>query len=204
MAKPAKPAETAGTEAAAPKSNKMLIIIIAAVFALIVIGGGAAFFLMKPSHPAKQQQSADHGNADSADGEADAPEEDAKHPPKFVDLGTFTANLMHEEGDRYLQASITVKLSKDTLEEKVKSRTPEIQNAINMLLQSKYPSQLATVEGKMQLADEIKAQVEYVLGLRKKAPVIHSIPPGSPPSPPDTTHSRRGISAVLFTTFIIQ
>ncbi|MDX8379448.1 MAG: flagellar basal body-associated FliL family protein [Gallionella sp.] len=198
MAKPAKPAEKqAETGEQAPKSKKMLIIIIAAVVLLLVIGGGAAFFLMKPSHPAKHQQSAEQDNTDS-------PEEDANNPPTFIDVGTFTANLMHEEGDRYLQVGITLKLSKDKLEEKVKSRSPEIQNAINMLLQSKYPSQLATVEGKVRLANEIKAQVEYVLGLRKTAPPIHSILPGSPPAPPDKTQSRKGISAVLFTTFIIQ
>ncbi|GEM_PF-3326300 len=138
-------------------------------------------------------------------------EEDSKLPPKFVEIGTFTANLMHEEGDRYLQVGISLKLSKPELEEKVKAVTPEINNIINILLQSKYPSQLSTVAGKQKLASEIKEQIEFVLGLRKSAPAIHSVPPDSeaaasatPAASTATVPGKKGIAAVLFTSFIIQ
>ncbi|MGB8518470.1 MAG: flagellar basal body-associated FliL family protein [Gallionella sp.] len=149
---PAKPAAAAGAEAP-KKSKKMLIIIIAAV--LLIGGGAAAFFLMKP-HDAKKE----------------AAEETQKEvPPKYVELGTFTANLLHEEGDRYLQVAISLKLTKPELEEKVKASNPEILHRVNMLLQSKSPSELATLAGKEKLARDIKAQVEYVIGFRKTPPV---------------------------------
>lgn len=200
MSKPAKPAETADQP---PKSKKMLIIIIALV--VLLAGGGAAayFLLMKPAHPEKHDKTAETEDAGS--------EEDSKLPPKFVEIGTFTANLMHEEGDRYLQVGISLKLSKPELEEKVKAVTPEIQNVINILLQSKYPSQLSTVAGKQKLASEIKEQIEFVLGLRKSAPAIHSIPPDSeaaasatPAASTASEPGKKGIAAVLFTSFIIQ
>ncbi|MDO8292275.1 MAG: flagellar basal body-associated FliL family protein, partial [Gallionella sp.] len=72
---------------------------------------------------------------------------------------------------------------------------------VNMLLQSKRPSELATFDGKEKLAQQIKAQVEYVLGLRKIAPVI-SAEQGAVPI--ETSASKSGITDVLFTSFIIQ
>jgi len=212
MSKPAKPAETG--EQAPKKSKKMLIIIIAAVV-LLAGGGAAAYFVMKPDHPAKHAK-ADEAAAEEAAAD-DAEEEDthAKVPPKYVELGTFTGKLVDDSADRYLQVVMSVKLSKPELEEKVKERNPEIMHKINMLLQSKRPSELDTVEGKQILAEEIKAQVQYVLGLRHNAPAIHTNPmPGAvedtgsdshaAPAHAEESHSKRGVEEILFTSFIIQ
>lgn len=205
MSKPAKPAATGDQP---PKSKKMLIIIIAVVV-LLAGGGGAAFFLMKPSHPAKQDQAAEGEEVAAGDHDEEEAPHDAVLPPKFVEIGTFTANLMQEEGDRYLQVAITLKLSKPELEEKLKANNPEVLHRINMLLQSKRPSELATVVGKEKLANDIKAQVEYVMGLRKTAPVVRATQPAvegeeAPSEHAETSHSKKGIAEVLFTSFIIQ
>ncbi|HXU92921.1 MAG TPA: flagellar basal body-associated FliL family protein [Gallionella sp.] len=203
MSKAAKPA--APQEEAPKKGKKMLIIIIAAVV-LLIGGGAAAFLLLKPAHPPT-------GEA----GEVAAHIEEA--PPKFVELGTFTANLMHEDGDRYLQVAISLKVTRPELEEKIKANNPEILHRVNMVLQSKRPSELATFEGKDKLAQQIKAQVEYVLGLRKVAPAIATAeapvaegasevpapaPVVAPTSAPAETKAIGGIADVLFTSFIIQ
>ncbi|NNM79857.1 MAG: flagellar basal body protein FliL [Gallionella sp.] len=210
MSKAEKPAA-----AEAPKKNKkMLVIILAAV--LLIGGGAAAFFLLKPAHAPKS--------------EAAVEETHPEVPPKYVELGTFTANLIHEEGDRYLQVAISLKISKPELEEKIKASNPEIMHRVNMLLQSKTPSELATLQGKEKLARDIKAQVEYVLGFRKMEPVITQSVAQLPESAvvkneatavasevkPVTEASEAkpvaetpkaansGISEVLFTSFIIQ
>lgn len=200
MARAAKPAAQAAAkpapqtaeaeEADAPprKSKKKLILFIAAVV-LLMGGGAAAFLLLKPAPAPK------HGEATSA-GAAHS-----EVPPKFVDLGQFTANLMHEEGDRYLQVAISLKITKSELEEKIKENKPEILHRVNMLLQSKRPSELATFDGKEMLAQQIKAQVEYVLGLRKTAPAIGTEQSAAPIEP---SAGKDGIADVLFTSFIIQ
>lgn len=189
----AKPAATQATEAeeanAPPKKSKKKLILFIAVVVLLMGGGAAAFLLLKPAPTPK------HGGA--APVEAAHPE----IPPKFVDLGQFTANLMHEEGDRYLQVSISLKITKAELEEKIKEAKPEILHRVNMLLQSKRPSELATFDGKERLAQQIKAQVEYVLGLRKIAPVISS---EQSVAPIESSVGKSGIADVLFTSFIIQ
>lgn len=192
MAKAAKPAtqnaETEGAETPPKKSKKKLILLIAAVV-LLAGGGAAAFLLLSPPPAAK------HGGA--------APEEAAHSeiPPKFIDLGQFTANLMREEEDRYLQVAISLKVTNPELEEKIKENKPEILHRVNMLLQSKRPSELATFDGKERLAQQIRGQVEYVLGLRKTAPAI-STEQGA--APVETSAGKSGIADVLFTSFIIQ
>ena len=210
MSKPAKPAVPAAGDQPPAKSKKMLIIIIAAVV-LLGGGGAAAFFMMKKDHPPKAAKSAASEEAPDDSEEEAGP----KLPPKFVEIGTFTANLMHEDADSVIQVAISLKLNKPELEEKVKEYTPEIQNKINLLLQSKYRSQLATVEGKQKLALQIKAQVEFVLGLRHTAPEIRAVTPVqataegaasqvAPAAEAEEFHSRKGVADVLFTSFIIQ
>jgi flagellar FliL protein len=103
-----------------------------------------------------------------------------------------------------LQVAVSLKLSNPELEEKVKANNPEILHKINMLLQSKRPSELTTIKGKEKLANQIKAQVEYVIGLRKSAPVIQIAPEGEQPVAPPDVPGKKGIAEVLFTSFIIQ
>ena len=184
MAKSQPGAEAA--EAPPPKSKKKLIMIIVAVVVLLAGAGAAAYFFMKPSAKPKV-------------------EEEAKVPPKFVEIGTYTANLMREDTDRYLQIGISLKITDPELEEKIKAQLPEIQNMINLLLQSKYPSQLSSVEGKEKLANQIKEQIEFIMGLRKSAPPIRSVAPDAVTQPaPPSAPAKKGIAAVLFTSFIIQ
>ncbi|OGT01745.1 MAG: hypothetical protein A2143_02425, partial [Gallionellales bacterium RBG_16_57_15] len=154
----AKPAATQATEAEGadappPKKGKKKLILIIAALALLIGGGAAAFLLMKPAHPTKPDEAGQVA-------EEAAPEA----PATYIQLGTFTANLIHEEGDRYLQVAIELKITNPELEKKIKATNPEILHRVNMLLQSKRPSELASFDGKQKLAEQIRAQVEYVLG----------------------------------------
>ena len=225
MSKPtAKPAAPAAKEeapvAAPPKSKKMLIIII--VLLLVIIGGGAAWFLTK-------------GHAPTPGGHAEEVKVEPVGEPKYVPLGDhFIANLKRENDDspRALQIAITLKILQAELEEKIKTKMPEIQNAINILLSDKTPSQIETVEGKKQLAAEIIAKVDVILGL-ESAPAHTALPiaaaasavahegaahegeghaasavPSAVASAPTiaapAAPKTKGIVDVLFTSFIIQ
>lgn len=189
----AKPAAAVAADAPPPRKNKKLLVIITAV--ILLIGGGIAAFLLlqPPAHPAKK---------DAAATEKAEEEAHAKNPPKFVDIGTFTGNLVHEDGDRVLQVGISLKITKPDIEEKIKASSPEILHRVNMLLQSKRPSDLATIEGKEKLAQQIRGQVEYVLGFRKIAPSISDEQTGTKPA--ETPGIKSDIAEVLFTSFIIQ
>lgn len=133
------------------KSKKKLIIIIIAVL-LLASGSAAAYFLLKPSHDKPGKEKEAH----------------AEVKVTYLSLGTFTANLIHEEGDRYLQVAMEVKLTNPALAERIKTANPEVQHHINMVLQGKRPSELTGLSGKQKLARELKEQIEVVLGLRKE------------------------------------
>lgn len=192
MARAAKPAtqatEPEDADASSPKKSKKKLILFITAVVLLMGGGAAAFLLLNPAPAPKR-------------GGAPAEAARSEVPPKFVDLGQFTANMAREDQDRYLQVAISLKVTKPELEEKIKERKPEILHRVNMLLQSKRTSELATFDGKEKLAQQIKAQVEYVLGLRKIAPVISS---EQGAMPIETSTSKSGITDVLFTSFIIQ
>ena len=127
----------------------------------------------------------------------DVPASDAH--PKFVDLGTFTAHTSSENGEQIVQTSLSLKLTQPGLEARAKASLPEIQHHVNMVLQSKSSSELAARENREKLAQQVKQHVEYVMGFRRASPVIGSAWVDAAPAVRDN-----GISAVLFTSFVIQ
>lgn len=217
MSKPAKPAAPAAPaeDAAPPKSKKMLFIIIGVV--VLALAGGAGWYFTKGHAPEGEH--------------AEEVKVEPVHEPKYITLGeNFTVNLLHEDGDQYLQAGITLKIVDPALEEKIKARMPEIKSKLLFLLANKLPSELQTAAGKQKLVSDIIAETDAVLGLgaapvhaapaadahavpataTHAAPVAAahaSAPVAAPaasgvvaPLPPKTT----GIVDVLFTAFIIQ
>lgn len=120
---------------------------------------------------------------------------------KFIELGQLTSNLMREDDAvRNLQVSISLKVTRPHLEEMIEECKPDILHRVDMLLQNKRPSDLAALEGKELLAQQIRAHVEYALGLRKTDPITTE--QSAAPIEPNTGKS--GIADVLFTTFTIQ
>ena len=112
----------------------------------------------------------------------DAPAPKVEKVPTFLNLDAFTVNLQQEIGEQYLQVTLTVKTSDDGATEAMKLHMPEIRNRLLLLLSSKKPSELLTVPGKVQLAEEILHEV--------RQPVPEPL--------------RQHVLAVYFTSFVIQ
>lgn len=152
MSKPAKPAAPAAPAegAAPPKSKKMLFIIIGVV--VLLIAGGAGWYFTKGHAPEGEH--------------AEEVKAEPVHEPKYIALGeNFTVNLLHEDGDQYLQAGITLKILDPALEGVIKARMPEIKSKLLFLLANKLPSELQTAAGKQKLVSDIIAETDAVLGL---------------------------------------
>ncbi|MFA6014134.1 MAG: flagellar basal body-associated FliL family protein [Gallionellaceae bacterium] len=163
MAKPVKPAAPKKEEVAdLPKSNKKLIIIIAVLVTIIAVGGGFAYMKLK-----------DVGHSEEV---KVAPAKD----PIFIPLDAFTVNLQREEADQYLQITFALKVYEPEIAEKIKAMLPEVRSKLNLLLSGKYPSELATAEGKKKLAAEIVIEANHVLGIQN-APIIPVSAPVSAP-----------------------
>ncbi|MFZ6772238.1 flagellar basal body-associated protein FliL [Undibacterium sp. SXout7W] len=169
MAKaPAKAAAASGDAAPAGKSKKKLIIIIAAaVLVLGGVGGGAAFFLSKKNSASKEKEHK---------------AEPAK-APVFLPLEPFVVNLQSQEGDKYLQVTMTLQVQDDEQVNLIKANMPQVRSRLLLLLSSKDASEILTSDGKEQLVSEIVDRVSQPFSAKGDA---------------------QKVSGVFFTSFVIQ
>ncbi|QDF98147.1 flagellar basal body protein FliL [Azoarcus sp. DD4] len=191
MAKaPAKP-EAAAEPAAPRKSGKLLLIIlILLVLVLIVVAAAVGVVVMMKSKGGNDAHGSEAAHAPAPPPPPAAV--DLSKPPSFVTLEPFTVNLQRDEGDHYLQAVIVLRVADAKTAESLKGFMPEIRHRVNLLLSSKLPSELSSIDGRETLAIEIVDQSNDALGF-----------------PPPREASRRAaptgpIQAVLFNSFIIQ
>lgn len=166
--------------AAAPsvQGKKLLIIaMVAIVVALVAVTAVVVLALKKG--PAF---------ADAGSNEPPVRVADLSKPPTFVTLEPFLVNLASDEGDRYLQMVVALRVADAKTGDNLKGFIPEIRHRINLLLSGKLPSEISTPEGREDLADEIVEQINSALGYppRKR---------GRPDGP---------VQAVLFNSLIIQ
>jgi flagellar protein FliL len=172
--KTAKPAVKGAEPAEAPKkSNKVLIIaILAGVLLLVIAGAAGAYFLL----------SAKKAAPDANHAAAAASTEPAK-VPVFVNIEPYVVNLQPEDGDHFLQVSLTLQVNDDGTAEAIKTFMPLVRSRLLLALSSKKASELITLDGKKKLTEEIIASVNQ---------------PFMPNSKPQQ------VSDVFFTSFVIQ
>ncbi len=178
MAKPATAARTAtavksatitelkpdGAPPAKKRSTFKSVLII--VVLLAAAGGGGAWYLLRPAVSHTEESKAVVAKA-----------------PVFLNLEPFTVNLVEENGDHYLQVGIVYQMADDKAIDGAKVYMPVLRNKILLLLSSKRPSELSSLEGKNKLvADLIAAARE-------------SIPGGTP---------ERGVVGAYLSAFVIQ
>lgn len=189
------PAKTDDGDEAPKKKGKLgLILIIVLVVIVLMLGALVALLLLKGGK--------DKGADEAAAAPASAPQAqvqlqtagtvDLTKPPTFVPLDAFTVNLRRDEGDHYLQVVAVMRIADTTMEATLKAFMPEIRHRINLLLSSKLPSEVATVEGRESLSLEITQQVNEALGFQPVRDASGRPIPNGP------------VQAVLFTSFIIQ
>ncbi|HKO88151.1 MAG TPA: flagellar basal body-associated protein FliL [Burkholderiales bacterium] len=160
------------------KSKKKLILLI--LLALLLVGGGGAaiWYALQPKPDVtegEEEVAAEEEGAEEQVGE--------RKPPVFVTLENFLVNLRDDDGDHYLQLGIVFEVSDQQAVDEVKLQMPRVRNGILLLLSSKQSKDIATLEGKQQLAEQIAVEA------RK---------PMSMPEP------NKGIESVYFSNFVIQ
>lgn len=138
MAPPAKSSAKSSDTAPVEKSNKTLVIALLGVLIVCVLGGGAAawFFMSKDKHPAEKVEVAP--------------------TPIFVTLEALTVNLQRgEDGDQYLQTTLTAQVGDKEHEQMMKLYMPQIRSRLLLLLSTKKASEIDNEEGKKKLTEEI-------------------------------------------------
>lgn len=175
---PAPAAAAAATPPAEGKKSKLVIIIIAILVVVLLAGGGAAaYFYM---HKSADKTAAGKKTAAADDSSSN---EDPSKPPVFVPLDQFTVNLSPDDGEKFLQISMTLQVPDDKASDNIKANMPLVRSRILLLLSSQKASDLLTEPGKNTLMKSITAEVNkpfYTKGPKQK------------------------IKGVFFTSFVIQ
>ncbi|MFQ5587612.1 MAG: flagellar basal body-associated protein FliL [Nitrospiria bacterium] len=154
------------------KGPGIKLIIIIGVVVGVVVGGAAAFFLKGGSPP---ENTAAQAEAPSGEEEAAAP------PPEAVDDGgaesegaaeedvggifdlePFIVNLADTSKVRYLKITIKLELMRAKYAEDLNAHLPQIRDTLLLLLSSKEFASIRTVEGKMELRDEVLQRVNAI------------------------------------------
>lgn len=156
--------------AAKPKKNILLMVAIILLVVLILVIGGLGFLFIKAINP--PDTSAEPPVAEASGHEEEPvkkkPKEKKKDghgdKPVFVKLDTFTVNL--QGGANVLQTEIHVQVSDEKQKELITGYMPRISSQVNLLLSSKKPDELATLEGKQKLMEDIKVAVNRALGVK--------------------------------------
>jgi flagellar protein FliL len=147
------------------KSRKKLYIVLTAMVVLLG-SAAAAWSVFKPPEKARTAV------------------REVPKPPVFIVVEQFTVNLAPEDaGDQYLQVAMTLQVADETQVDRIKLYMPQVRSRVLMLLSSKKASEIASVEGKKKLSEEVIAQINL---------------PFTPKSEAQT------VSNVFFTSFVIQ
>ncbi len=160
--------EAAPAEAAAPKKGgklKIIILAVVGVLLLAVIGVGALLLMPKGDDKAESAEV----------------KKDTGKPPVYETLAVFTVNLADPQ--HYLQTELQLAVADVKAQARVKERMPEVRDAVIRLLSSKTMDDLTQADGKDRLAEELRQQVNDVLGAKS---------------------DDEGVRRVLFGSFIIQ
>ncbi|MGD9091151.1 MAG: flagellar basal body-associated FliL family protein [Desulfobacterales bacterium] len=128
-------------------SNKVMFLVIA-VMLVVTVGLAAGFFMMWGKLSEINTQAPPTANIDINQGQM------GQLGPLFP-LETFIVNLADEERNRYLRITMDLELVAPTDSEKLNQRLPQVRDRILMILPSKRFDEIASVEGKTALRDEI-------------------------------------------------
>ncbi|MDE1181218.1 flagellar basal body-associated protein FliL [Paraburkholderia sp.] len=175
-------ANQAADKPASPGPMKRIIII--ALIAIVAAGaaGAGVWFFMSRHHTA---------------GPVEAP---PPPPPVFFALDPMTVNLLSDDGQQhYLRVGLTLKLADAKAQDDLTVHMPEIRSRMLLALSNKHPEDLATLDGKTALANELKALID-----NPAAPEGASGPVAAPAAAAGKADAKSAVQDVLFTEFVVQ
>ena len=134
-------------------SNKLVFLLIGVLMLLMLGLGGGLFMMWNKLSALNTQAVANAGNNPDL-------EKAIEHPlgPIFS-LQTFIVNLADKGGNRYLRVTMDLELGNPELEAEINKRLPQVRDSILMILPSKQFEDIASMEGKIALRDEIIAKL---------------------------------------------
>jgi flagellar FliL protein len=132
-------------------SNKLMFMLVS-VLLVVTIGLAAGFFMMWNKLSAMDTQENPDDSSDSGQIQA------ATLGPLFP-LETFIVNLADQGRSRYLRVTMNLELVEAKDADRLSERLPQVRDGILMILPTKRFDDIASMEGKIALRDEIIAKL---------------------------------------------
>lgn len=132
-------------------SNKLIFLLVA-VLLVLTVGLGAGLLMMWNKLSDLNTQNNLVVNPGTQQAQAAAP------GPLFS-LETFIVNLADQERSRYLRVTMDLELAKSTDAAVINDRLSQVRDSILMILPSRQFVEIASMEGKIALRDEIIARL---------------------------------------------
>ena len=130
-------------------SNKLIFLLVT-VLLVLTIGLTVGFFMMWSKLSAINTQASMAATTEAEQGQT------ATLGPLFP-LDTFIVNLADAGRSRYLRVTMDLELAESTDAAKLNERLSQIRDSVLMILPSKQFDDIASMEGKIALRDEIIA-----------------------------------------------
>jgi len=145
------------------KSKKKLLIMVGVTVIILLGGGGLAWKMGFASKLLGRSPQSDQAASVAAG-------EDKAMGPTYS-LGSFIVNLNDPVRRSYLKVKAELELSNEKVSREVDERLPQLRDSIILLLSSKSFEEVASMEGKMRLRQEMLGQLNHHLGEGKLATI---------------------------------
>ena len=175
----------------AKKSKKLLIIVGGAVLILALCFAGFYFLVLKPRAAAAAAEDGGEETPKAAASSAHAT------PPAYLPMDNMVVNLADPGGDRVAQIGVTLVVADEHTSGTVKAFLPTIRSGVLMLISQRTAVELLTPEGKEALTKSILREASLPFGGGEEEPA-------DPKKKKKTAHAEMPVTAVLFSSFIIQ
>jgi flagellar FliL protein len=185
--------EASGEEKLPAKKSNKLVIIGAVVLILALAGGGGFWFINKQRAAAGAEEGGEEPTKAAAKADHGA-------PPAYLPMDNMVVNLADPGGDRVAQIGVTLVVADAHASDQVKAYLPTIRSGVLMLIAQKTAVDLLTPEGKETLSKGILREAALPFGGGEE----EEDPPEGKKKKKKSAHVEVPVSAVLFSSFIIQ
>jgi flagellar FliL protein len=145
------------------KSKKKLLILVGVTTVVLAAGGGLGWKMGLASKFL--------GGSPQSEQEKSAAAGVQRQMGPTYSLGSFIVNLSDPVRRSYLKVKAELELSSPEVSTEVDKRLPQLRDSIILLLSSKSFEEVASMEGKMRLRQEMLGKLNYHLGKGKLASI---------------------------------
>ena len=150
--------------AASPPANAgqkpTMFIILTVINMVVVLGIGVMLYM------GQKKRAAQPGIDQVIKGEKQTLEKEAKNTDfigKLVPMETFLVNLSESRGRKLVKINMEFEVSNDEVQQEIENLKPRIRDMVIMIISDKTLAQVSSKDGKDELRDEIRNQVNLFL-----------------------------------------